>query len=118
MGVFTLIGLAGAAIFIGSYLLLALGRLTSGTPVYYALNLLGIGMALSSHIQDLNIASAIIQSFVFLISVIGLVRWRAMRRPGGSDRDEDPKSQAGQGLRRTRVAKDLPHSGAQRIAAE
>jgi len=79
MGVFTLIGLAGAAIFIGSYLLLALGRLTSGTPVYYGLNLLGIGMALSSHLQDLNIASAIIQAFVFGISLLGLWRWRQQR---------------------------------------
>ena len=79
MGVFTLIGLAGADIFIGSYLLLAMGRLSSGAPLYYGLNLLGIGMALSSHLQDLNIASAIIQSFVCGISLLGLWRWRRER---------------------------------------
>lgn len=76
MSIYTLIGLVGAAIFIGSYLLLALGRITSGTPFYYALNLLGIGMALVSHLQALNLSSAIIQGFVLLISVVGLMRWR------------------------------------------
>lgn len=66
----------GAGIFVLSYMLVSLDVIHSRTRIYYLLNLMGIGMAFSSHIVSLNPASATIQFFVICVSVLGLVRNR------------------------------------------
>ncbi len=76
------VGLLGAAIFIVTYALVAWDVIDSRSCVYFALNFIGISMALSSHLISLNPASAIIQSFVLVISGVGFLKryWKEFRR--------------------------------------
>ena len=64
---------------------MALGRIDAARPTYYALNLVGIGLALLSHLVSFNPASLVIQSFVFAISGLGVLRHLA-----GGSRADDP----------------------------
>jgi len=74
--IFDLIGSAGVAIIIVTYLLLQTGRIDSTKLPYSALNAIGSGMIIVSLWFDFNFAAFIVEFFWLLISVYGLVKNR------------------------------------------
>ncbi len=71
-----LIGFIGALLAIIAYFLLTDGKLSSHSPVYLGLNILGSTLILLSLFTHPNIASATINICWILISVVGLLRAR------------------------------------------
>lgn len=78
-----LLGLAGAALYAGGYLLAAYDRLPSQSPLYYLTKLVAAGLVLFSLTESFNLAAAVIQVFFVVISLIGIFRhlgaWRQRR---------------------------------------
>ncbi len=68
------LGLSGAMIYAVGYLLAAYDRLPSQSPIYYATKLTAAGLVLISLFQDFNLASAVIQVFFIVVSLIGIIR--------------------------------------------
>jgi hypothetical protein len=73
-------GFLGALVYIGNFLMIATDRLTSHQPLYYRLQLCAAALVLASLAQQFNPAAAVIQSFVILVSLLGLYRHRRLRR--------------------------------------
>lgn len=68
-----LVGLVGATVYVGSYILSALDTLPSQSWQYYALKLVAAFLVLSSLVGgDFNLASAVIQIFFVAVSLLGL----------------------------------------------
>ena len=76
-----ILGLAGAGLYCGSYLLVALDRLTSASPTYYLFKLAGASFVLASLASSFNLASMIIQVFFVIVSLVGLYRHDNHRSP-------------------------------------
>ncbi|MGP6086556.1 CBU_0592 family membrane protein [Antarctobacter jejuensis] len=74
-------GLAGAATYICNYLMLAMDRLTSRSPLYYLLQLTGASLVMVSLMTQFNMAAAIVQGFFVLVSLIGITRHLRPHRP-------------------------------------
>ncbi len=68
------LGLSGAVLYSVSYLLSAYDRLPSQSPIYYLTKLAAASLVLISLYQDFNLASAVIQVFFIVVSLIGVVR--------------------------------------------
>jgi len=68
-----LVGLVGATVYVGSYILSALDTLPSQSWQYYALKLGAAFLVLASLVGgDFNLASAVIQAFFVVVSLLGL----------------------------------------------
>lgn len=82
-------GLAGAATYICNYLLIAMDRLSSRSPVYYVLQMTGASLVMLSLTAHFNMAAAIVQGFFILVSVLGIYRHlrphRRIRETSGVD---------------------------------
>lgn len=76
---YEILGLAGAALYLLSYVLTALDKLPSNAPGYYVAKLLASALVAISLLEQFNLASAIIQSFFFLVSLLGIVRHLHLR---------------------------------------
>lgn len=75
-----LVGHAGVALVVGSYLLLQTGR-TQGTSSRFALaNMAGAALIIFSLYYDFNWPSLVIECFWFCISLYGLVRSLRQKR--------------------------------------
>ena len=67
-------GLAGAVTYICNYLMIAMDRLTSRSPLYYLLQLTGASLVMISLMAQFNMAAAIVQGFFILVSMLGIFR--------------------------------------------
>lgn len=71
---FDLVGMAGVIVIITAYLLLQLDKLASSALSYSLLNALGALLVIISLFINFNLAAFVVESFWFLISVLGAVR--------------------------------------------
>ena len=85
---FDLLGVIGAALYIGNYSLLVMRRFSTDEPGYFVVNLLAASLLLLSLSQAFNLGAALIQFFFLVMSVVGIVsrlhplrRLRRLRRP-------------------------------------
>ncbi len=69
-----LLGLAGVSFYVLSYFLLQLGKIEGRGIVYVLMNLAAASLVLISLTKDFNLASALIQTFWIVISLIGILR--------------------------------------------
>lgn len=67
-------GLAGAAIYAVTYVLVAFDRMPSQTANFYATRLLAAVLVGVSLLQTFHLATAVIQGFFVAVSILGLVR--------------------------------------------
>ncbi len=78
---FGLIGVAGFLLYMLSYALLQLGRISGHGYSYTVLNMLAATFVLISLLHQFNLASALIQISWIIISLIGIFRlWSSNRR--------------------------------------
>lgn len=98
--IWDLIGLIGATVYVGSYILSALDTLPSQSWQYYALKLVAAVLVLGSLMGgSFNLASAVIQVFFVGVSLLGLgLHWGRKQRLRACERsraalhlDEFPK---------------------------
>ncbi len=75
-----LVGNAGVAMIIGTYLLLQLGKVHAQTVAYSLANALGAGMVMLSLVFDFNLSAFVVECFWTAISIFGMIR--AARLPG------------------------------------
>ena len=75
-----IVGFAGVALIVTTYLLSQLGRMIVTRPLYPALNAAGALLILISLAYTMNLASAAIEGFWLVISLIGLVRALTVKR--------------------------------------
>jgi len=75
-----MIGLAGVAIEIAAYALVATGRWRSTQPRYQIINIVGTAMILYSLLFAWNLPSVVAQIIWIIFSIIGLARGLRMRR--------------------------------------
>lgn len=75
-----IVGGAGAAIILVSYLLLQLRRISGGALSYSLLNAAGAMLVLVSLWVDFNLAAFVVEAFWLAISIYGVIRW-AKRPP-------------------------------------
>ena len=75
-----IVGLAGAAIYAASYLLAVYDRLPSQSPAYYLAKMVAAALVLVSLAGTFHLASAVIQSFFLIASIVGIARHGARRR--------------------------------------
>lgn len=70
----SIVGMVGAAMILAAYLLLQIGKMTTGGWRYSALNLLGSLMILFSLFFDFNLPALFIEVVWITVSVVALVR--------------------------------------------
>ncbi len=81
MDIYNAIGYLGAALYIGAYILLNLGKINGNGANYITMNMVAALCVIFSLIEHYNEPSLVIQSTWVLISVFGLYRlWRAKRQ--------------------------------------
>jgi hypothetical protein len=81
LGLFDLLGVAGAALYVGNYTLLVTRRTSADRPGYFFINMLAAGLLLVSLTQAFNLGAALIQLFFCVMSVVGVFsRLRLLRR--------------------------------------
>ena len=69
---FEVIGVAGFALYVINYCLLTLQKITSASSTYFALNLTAASLVLISLTHSFNLASALIQMFWIVISLVAI----------------------------------------------
>jgi hypothetical protein len=72
---YDLVGNAGVAIIILTYLLLQFEKLASTNVLYSVLNALGAGLVLVSLGFEFNLSAFIVEAFWVVISLMGIARW-------------------------------------------
>lgn len=87
-----LVGNLGVLLVLGTYLLAQMGRMEMRRPAYSLANASGALLILVSLIHNFNLSSFVIEIIWLLISIYGLLRWRAERA--------QLKSRAAEGLNR------------------
>lgn len=78
---FDLIGFVGVLLIIVAYLLLQLEKLPSSSPIYSLMNALGALLIIISLVFDFNLSAFVVETFWFLISLLGLTRSLLSNRP-------------------------------------
>jgi hypothetical protein len=78
---FDLLGVIGAALYIGNYALLVVRRFSTDTPGFFMVNLLAASLLLVSLTHAFNLGAALIQIFFLVMSAAGIVsRLHPLRR--------------------------------------
>lgn len=72
-----ILGTAGAALILISYLLLQLQRMSASGLSYSVVNGLGALLILMSLWVDFNLAAFIVEAFWLGISIFGILRWKS-----------------------------------------
>ena len=75
-----IIGLTGVAIILVTYLLLQIEKITSTSLGYSLLNILGSALIMVSLSINWNLASAVIEAFWIMISLIGVYKYFKKRK--------------------------------------
>ncbi|HET6890405.1 MAG TPA: hypothetical protein VFH31_04830 [Pyrinomonadaceae bacterium] len=78
---FDLVGFVGVLLIIVAYLLLQLEKLPSSSPIYSLMNALGALLIIISLLFDFNLSAFVVETFWFLISLLGLTRTLLASRP-------------------------------------
>lgn len=71
---FDLTGFVGVLLIVVAYLLLQLNKLPSSAPSYSFLNAVGALLVMVSLLFDFNLSAFLMETFWFLISLLGLFR--------------------------------------------
>jgi len=79
---YDLVGTAGVALIIGTYLMVQLGRADGAGLAASASNAIGASLILVSLYFDFNVSAFIVELFWVLISGIGIARGLALRLRG------------------------------------
>lgn len=77
---FDIVGGAGVALIIGTYLLLQFERISSDSIAYSFLNAAGAALIIVSLYFDFNFSAFIVEFFWLLISLVGIVKFLVRRR--------------------------------------
>ena len=85
---FDLAGFIGVLLIVIAYLLLQLDKLPSSSLSFSLLNAAGSLLIMLSLIFKFNVSAFLIEVFWFLISLIGLSKWLAVRKRPGIKADE------------------------------
>ena len=75
-----IIGLTGVAIILVTYFLLQIEKITSTSLGYSLLNILGSALIMVSLSINWNLASAVIEAFWIMISLIGVYKYFKKRK--------------------------------------
>jgi len=78
------VGLAGTALYIGSYFLLQAGKIRGESIAYAVSNLLAAALVLFSLSYKFNLASTLIQVSWIMISLVGLYRIYSSKQDSGT----------------------------------
>lgn len=70
--VFEVIGIIGFALYVMNYTLLTVNWMTSQSTSYFVLNMLAASLVLIGLTHSFNLASALIQSFWIVISIVAI----------------------------------------------
>lgn len=73
LALFDVLGVGGAALYVGNYTLLVMRRFDTDMPGYFVVNLLAASLLLVSLSQAFNLGAALIQFFFLVMSVVGVV---------------------------------------------
>ena len=79
------VGMAGALLVVGAYLLLQTGRLAAESPRFSAINAAGAAGILFSLVYDFNPGAFAIEFFWLIISLYGIYRSLKLRRGQATD---------------------------------
>ena len=71
---FDIVGAIGVVLIVGTYFLLQIGKLGSGSLTYSVTNAIGAALIIFSLVFEFNVSAFLIEAFWLLISVIGIVR--------------------------------------------
>ncbi|MBS1769097.1 MAG: hypothetical protein JSS77_05495 [Acidobacteria bacterium] len=77
---FDIVGGAGVALIIGTYLLLQFERISSDSISYSFLNAAGAALIIVSLYFEFNFSAFIVEFFWLLISLVGIVKFLVRRR--------------------------------------
>ncbi|HMU33711.1 MAG TPA: hypothetical protein PKC89_07600 [Pyrinomonadaceae bacterium] len=77
---FDIVGGAGVALIIGTYLLLQFERISSDSIAYSFLNAAGAALIIVSLYFEFNFSAFIVEFFWLLISLVGIVKFLVRRR--------------------------------------
>lgn len=80
LNLYDLIGLVGAALFVGAYAGIQFGRLDPHRPPYLLMNLFGAILVLISLLFAFNLAAFVMETIWGLVAVYGLIRYVLRRR--------------------------------------
>ena len=75
------IGVLGFIFYMLSYFLLLIGKIDGTNNSYILMNFVAASCVLVSLIHNFNLASALIQVFWIVISIVGLVRYNFLLKP-------------------------------------
>ncbi len=79
--IFDTIGVVGFALYVMNYTLLTFQRITSGSSLYFVINLCASSCVLIGLSHSFNLASALLQTFWIVMSITAIfVRVRRRRR--------------------------------------
>jgi len=82
---FDIVGGAGVALIIGTYLLLQFERLASDRILYSLLNAAGASLIIVSLYFEFNLSAFIVEFFWLLISLFGIAKFAMRRRAGAGN---------------------------------
>jgi len=77
---FDIVGGAGVALIIGTYLLLQFERISSDSILYSILNALGAALIIVSLYFEFNFSAFVVEFFWLLISLFGIAKFAIRRR--------------------------------------
>lgn len=77
---FDIVGGAGVALIIGTYLLLQFERISSDSILYSILNALGAALIIVSLYFEFNFSAFVVEFFWLLISLFGIAKFVIRRR--------------------------------------
>lgn len=75
-----IVGLTGVAVILFTYFLLQTEKIASTSPGYSLLNILGSALIMVSLTVNWNLASAVIEVFWIMISLIGVYKYLKKRK--------------------------------------
>jgi hypothetical protein len=103
LGIFDLLGVVGAMLYVGNYTRLALGRASTADTGYFVVNLLAASLVLIGLSHAFNLGAALIQLFFVVLSFVAVInRWQPLRRLRRLRRRHRPTAPESQPIRWTR----------------
>jgi hypothetical protein len=103
LGIFDLLGVVGAMLYVGNYTRLALGRASTADTGYFVVNLLAASLVLIGLSHAFNLGAALIQLFFVVLSFVAVInRWQPLRRLRRLRRRHRPTAPQSQPIRWTR----------------
>ncbi|MDJ0628346.1 MAG: hypothetical protein QNJ44_08790 [Rhodobacter sp.] len=92
--IFELVGVAGFGLYVMNYTLLTFHKLHSHDALYFGINLVAASCVLAGLLVSFNLASAMIQLFWVVISIVAIAVRLSRRRAARRIETHDPISEA------------------------